>query len=87
MFSERNKLHVRQLSLPAKQQLIKLFQVSVTAKQFQFAINEARPVSIPRFDQYFSTGLNQASLLTVERLIQKDWNQYRKFLENLKSYE
>ena len=86
MLAERKRSNLEQLSEPARQQLVKLFQDSIITAQLQSAI-AAKLVSIPRFGQYFSTGLNQASFLTVEQLIQKDWNQYQKVLENLRSYE
>ena len=80
MISEREESNLKQLSISARQQLLKLSQVSITTEQLQSAI-AAKLVSIPRFGKYFSSGLNQASLLTVERLIQKDWDQYREVLD------
>ena len=64
---ERKKVDVEQFSKNARDQLIKLSAVSITAQQLQSA-TEKRLMLFPRFKAYFTLGLGNFSVLPTEQL-------------------
>ena len=80
LLQDRKEVDVFELSEFGEIEMTELFLDSITAVQLQSAI-ETKLTSIPRFGEYFRSGLDNLSLSTLEKLIQKDWDQYRKALD------
>ena len=82
LITKRKAISVRELiGRPAELELRELSQAAITGEELKSAI-EAKLISIPRFGKkYFVSGLDNISLLSLEKLIQEYWNQYREVLD------